>query len=105
MENEEKEYVFIEPKRARRIRDNARLIRGYIRILKFYQFDETTDEINERARKFYNHFKNCSCWMCGNPRKFENALTFQEKRAIEDMKHQMKEAGYLIRGHRREKLQ
>lgn len=25
----------------------------------------------------------CSCWMCGNPRRFQNELTCQERRAID----------------------
>lgn len=24
--------------------------------------------------------KNCSCWMCGNPRKYDNESTVQERR-------------------------
>jgi hypothetical protein len=36
---------------------------------------------NERnAGLFANHGKVCSCWMCGNPRRF-GELTLQEKRA------------------------
>lgn len=25
----------------------------------------------------------CSCWMCGNPRRYQNKLTCQERRAID----------------------
>lgn len=30
--------------------------------------------------KYANHLKSCSCHMCGNPRKFYNEKSIQEKR-------------------------
>ena len=33
------------------------------------------------AGRFAHHGKACSCFMCGNPRKFWGDLTMQEKRA------------------------
>lgn len=47
--------------------------------------------MKRKARKIYNHasfpdkyadhLAVCSCWMCGNPRKFFNEKTRQEKKA------------------------
>lgn len=32
---------------------------------------------------------NCSCWMCGNPRKFFGELTMQERKHLEKMKDEL----------------
>jgi hypothetical protein len=32
----------------------------------------------------HDHLKCCSCWMCGNPRKWYGDPTWQERRRIED---------------------
>lgn len=34
----------------------------------------------ERAAKWANHLAACSCYMCGNPRKWWNESTMQERR-------------------------
>ena len=34
--------------------------------------------------KFKEQPKHCSCYMCGNPRRYEGALTIQEDRALTD---------------------
>jgi hypothetical protein len=31
-----------------------------------------------------NHLKECSCWMCGNPRKYSGEATIQERKASTD---------------------
>jgi len=33
--------------------------------------------------------KQCSCWMCGNPRKWDNELTIQERKQMENDKYEM----------------
>jgi hypothetical protein len=35
-----------------------------------------------RALRQIDHLKNCSCWMCGNPRKYLGERTIQERRQI-----------------------
>ena len=53
------------------------------------------ERMKKRARRIYpdmrcperlaNHLANCSCWMCGNPRrrfKGKARLTVQERRAL-----------------------
>ncbi|MBM4341590.1 MAG: hypothetical protein FJ110_18850 [Deltaproteobacteria bacterium] len=49
--------------------------------------------IHQRLRRKHWHAKSpghlsknntvCSCWMCGNPRKYLGELTIQEKKAIQ----------------------
>lgn len=34
--------------------------------------------------KLAAHSKLCSCWMCGNPRKFTGELTIQERKHMDD---------------------
>jgi hypothetical protein len=33
------------------------------------------------ARKNHDYLAVCSCWMCGNPRRFEGERTLQERRS------------------------
>jgi hypothetical protein len=60
-------------KRARRIADKLRMKAKAIRIGK--RMDAPRYVINA------DHFAECSCWMCGNPRKYFGTLTLQEQRA------------------------
>jgi len=39
---------------------------------------------DDPAAKWANHLKGCSCYMCGNPRKYFNELTMQERKANEE---------------------
>jgi len=52
--------------------------------------DDTTppDVANKNIKRHVNHGKLCSCWMCGNPRKYHNELTMQE------IKFKLKEDDY-----------
>lgn len=43
---------------------------------------ELEDEAR-RAERVANHIKNCSCYMCGNPRKWHGELTIQEIKHLE----------------------
>jgi len=62
------------------------LRRHYTRRIKarFYQNLKTCLEdwqpTPKEAGMFANHGKVCSCWMCGNPRRYFGALTRQERR-------------------------
>ena len=31
---------------------------------------------------WYDNLAKCSCWMCGNPRKYEGLITIQEQRQL-----------------------
>lgn len=35
----------------------------------------------ENPEKYADHLASCSCWMCGNPRKYFGLKTMQELRA------------------------
>jgi hypothetical protein len=42
-------------------------------------------EMDESERAFWalrnhDHLKRCSCWMCGNPRRYWHEVTIQERR-------------------------
>ena len=43
------------------------------------------------AKKRANHLKGCSCHMCGNPRKYFNDLTLQERAAAISMEEGIEE--------------
>lgn len=62
-------------KRRRRRRDLARMRERAKRI-----------RPHELLAKQAEHLAACSCWMCGNPRRFAKSdrLTLQERRALED---------------------
>ena len=46
-----------------------------------YEPDERRETARERARKRHQQPAQCSCWMCGNPRKWLGERTMQERRA------------------------
>lgn len=53
---------------------------------KYHRYQRTREpewRCNEPADagRFAHHGKPCSCFMCGNPRKFWGELTMQERRA------------------------
>ena len=41
------------------------------------------------ARKIANHLANCSCWMCGNPRRYFWEKTRQELKSELDFREQL----------------
>ncbi|MEW4569411.1 hypothetical protein AB1L88_16220 [Tautonia sp. JC769] len=41
----------------------------------------STRERERFARKAHDHLASCSCWMCGNPRRWFGEPTRQERRA------------------------
>lgn len=57
----------------------------------------TWEEVHEaraaRARRTLDTPTPCSCFACGNPRKWHRAASPQEMRADADASHQMEEAG------------
>ena len=54
------------------------------RALGSLMFSDFSDEARKywASRKF-NHLKGCSCWMCGNPRRYLGERTIQERRRLE----------------------
>jgi len=51
------------------------------------------DQAEEYANKNAEHLANCSCWLCGNPRKHYNKLTRQEIIAEDAEREQLEETG------------
>ena len=40
------------------------------------------EDLKEWAQRNYDHLKRCSCWMCGNPRKYGAGPPVQEQRLL-----------------------
>ena len=68
-----------ELKRALRRHHRARMI-AYAREVtgRFWGF--TPDELRRKAVRIRDHLAACSCWMCGNPRRYWGERTWQEIR-------------------------
>jgi hypothetical protein len=49
------------------------------------QHDHYTGTNTARVPKLYRTPTPCSCWMCGNPRKFLGERTVQERRAMQEV--------------------
>lgn len=67
--------------RAQRRHDNRRIKSRFYEIQKTRPHEWRQDVSARSAGIFANHGKTCSCFMCGNPRRFWGDLTVQEKRA------------------------
>jgi hypothetical protein len=69
-------------KRALRRHHRQRMIR---RALRSYvlRWEEDREIQRERVLRWYNNLAKCSCWMCGNPRKYEGRVTVQEQRQLQ----------------------
>lgn len=77
-------------KRALRRHHRQRMIR---RAMRSYALESEEDSglRREWALRWYNNMKKCSCFMCGNPRKFEKRLTTQEQRLRETARYEASE--------------
>lgn len=67
-----------EPKRARRRRDKARMKKKAVRVFGRFYCDPAKSE------KLADHMAVCSGWCCGNPRRWWNEPTMQERRWMEE---------------------
>ena len=70
-------------KRSMRRHQRLRMLAKALRSLKFSEMNES-ERIHWALRQL-DQLKSCSCWMCGNPRKFEGEQTIQERRRLEAM--------------------
>ena len=69
--------------RSRRRQERLRMIARARHAVVFMEMKEP--ERISFALRNYDHLKNCSCRMCGNPRKWYGERTLQERRrTIED---------------------
>ncbi len=69
-------------KRALRRHHRQRMIRRVMRIWGVQWVDEDEEARRLRALRLYNNMSKCSCWICGNPRRYEGRPTLQEKRQL-----------------------
>lgn len=73
--------MYQEKKRERRRRDflrmknRARKVRG-----KWMNIHHADPSLDESSSKLANNISICSCYMCGNPRKWWDEITFQEQK-------------------------
>ena len=74
---EEEAIETLKHKRQKRFLQKSRNRDRWSRIIKNVVDGEVTPRMVGTAS---NHGKLCSCHMCGNPRKFNNELTMQEKK-------------------------
>jgi hypothetical protein len=69
-------------KRALRRHHRQRMIRHALRSY-VLRWEDDEEWARERALRWYNNLAKCSCWMCGNPRKYERKPTRQEYRLLQ----------------------
>lgn len=80
------------PSRSRRRQDRKRIRARVLRIVKLWHDGWPRDE--RAVGRYLNHgLQTCSCWQCGNPRRFSKGgvygggrLTLRERRAVESAK-------------------
>ena len=82
--------MYQEKKRERRRKDFLRMKARARRVqAEWWDTHHTDPELDESSSKLANNLKICSCYMCGNPRKWRrNEKTFQEIKADIDAKEQ-----------------
>jgi hypothetical protein len=68
--------------RTERIHHRKRMIERARRVFTIQNLDDPWKE--ELARRLHDHLAVCSCWMCGNPRKYHRERTVQERRRFPD---------------------
>lgn len=60
--------------------------------INYYYSQTTVSEANKESREkaafLKNNLKNCSCFMCGNPRYHWKQVTIQELKALDNFKSQ-----------------
>ena len=83
-EHEEQILETPKEKRQRRFQQKLRNKKKWSRLVRHnFGIKEITPKMIGTAS---NHGKLCSCHMCGNPRKFNNELTIQERKFYEKAK-------------------
>src|SRR5688572_12656464 len=92
-------------KRALRRHHRQRMLRCALRSLVLSWLRD--DERRHAALRRYDNLARCSCWMCGNPRRYEGRVTLQEQRLMEAARTEVDESvmavsqtGFRIPGRR-----
>ena len=70
-------------KRALRRHHAERMHQHALRIIREYWYygDQDEEWAQWASRRWRDHLKVCSCWSCGNPRRYLNELTRAELKA------------------------
>jgi hypothetical protein len=48
------------------------------------------------AKKWRDNMKKCSCWACGNQRRYSGSLPIQWRKLEEGAKHEQEEFGWFV---------
>ena len=88
---EEKEKARKRWDRTHRKRNRAKEFLLWARDWDYVPVEEREVEINRAVGFRFNDMAKCSCSMCGNPRRYFDELTLQEKKQLEDIEDQLKE--------------
>ena len=67
-------------KRSIRRHHRERLISKRRKYELYHAYSE--DRLNNMSGSLANSATSCSCWMCGNPRKYFNHITLRESEAL-----------------------
>lgn len=79
--------MYQEKKRERRRRDYFRMKERARRIqAHWWNTTHTNPELDESSGRLANNLKCCSCYMCGNPRKWWKEKTLQERIFLKNSK-------------------
>jgi len=70
-------------RRALRRHHRQRMIRHALRTYALRWWKDDPDVQRRCALRLYNNLAKCSCWMCGNPRRYEGRLTRQEVQQLQ----------------------
>lgn len=79
--------------RAERRHHHQRML-DRVKNFRIYDYFFLDDDARKRhQQKVAETRKPCSCWMCGNPRRYFNEKTMQEKRFDERYASEQQESG------------
>ena len=82
--------MYQEKKRERRRRDYLRMKDRACKVqARWWNTHHTNPDLDEASGRLANDIKCCSCYMCGNPRKWFNELTLQERKALQNEEQQI----------------
>lgn len=85
--------MYQEKKRERRRRDYLRMKERARKVQSVWWGTHVTDpKLEAPSSKLANNISACSCYMCGNPRKWWKEKTFQEIKAEMDANEQQGES-------------
>jgi hypothetical protein len=77
-------------KRALRRHHRERMIQRTLRSCRLALWADDPELLRARVLRWYNNRKKCSCYLCGNPRKYWGCVTIQEQRQLQAARGEVK---------------